>query len=489
MPDATGDLSSPADLLLFSVERELHFFEQFLLRKEVAVPQPGQAALARILQSVSRQARQAMRQEMADLGDDPQPEDKQALALRYHQFLVDLQQSYLDYLRETDQSFSPPEIRLAITNVLGRVASGCKLVMNPCADPVPNISWSVNLEQYLCSLLIPDYSAPTPESSEEAVFVFLSYPQLHARDVFFQTIVISHEILHLRDHVRGLSQQLAGQINLAGADFSALVEDLRSQRILAATPSLPPITFGERFEEEQLKAFISAKWSEIMLNWLREVISDLLAVRLFGPCYIVAFSNHSLLSGVLAKHSDTHPSSRLRLELILAELRDMKYGRQQSGVLAVPTRQIQGIRGLLARPTPTTANLLIHQTAERYLRKARRQITELTRQEVGAETYLSSLFKQEVSSLIELLDIGVPPGELLDCSARTAHPAGLPAILNVAYVFQASHLTGFFDFVDAATPESRIESLSKLDELLLKALELSEVSLAWAAAEQPDSTA
>lgn len=479
-----GPLVDPLDLLLSNAEKDLHSFEQVLLRKEVAVPQDGQKALAKILQKVSQSARQAIREEASALGLNPQSDDKEALARRYQQFCVDLQELFLDYLRETDQAFFAPEIRWAIARVLKEMVPACKVVLRPCSQPVPRIQVFLNLERDLCRILFPEDPERLAGAADSPLFVFLSYPQIHARNPFFQTIIMSHEILHLRDEVRGLSRQLAGQVELKSVDFDALLQDLKRQPMLDATPSLPPVTIGERFGEDELRASISERWAKIISNWLAEITADLLAVRLFGPCYAVALADHSLANGVIDRDSDTHPCSRLRIGLILEELKQMGYGRHTTGVLGIASAQIRSIRELLAARPRRGANLLIYEKAKDYVHKARQRISERVRDDVGVDAYQAPAFHQEVGKLTELLEMGVPPGELLDLRAKTAEPAALRAIFNVAYTFQASRLDVLFDLLGAKTPESRIDSRSKLDELLLKAVELSEVSHAWKTAEK-----
>lgn len=54
-------------------------------------------------------------------------------------------------------------------------------------------------------------------------FIFLSFPKIHSRNILLHTITLSHEMLHLRDHILGITSELLGKIRVSAEDIMPLV--------------------------------------------------------------------------------------------------------------------------------------------------------------------------------------------------------------------------------------------------------------------------
>lgn len=61
---------------------------------------------------------------------------------------------------------------------------------------------------------------------------------------------------------------------------------------------------------------------KILKKWIKEIVADLISLRIIGPAYMMSFMFFNLLSGNLESFSNTHPSPKYRLLLMESKLKD-----------------------------------------------------------------------------------------------------------------------------------------------------------------------
>jgi hypothetical protein len=468
---------SPVEQLLLNTEKELLSLEELLFAKSARASQGGQQALANALQRLCQQARTALRdaRESLDLTPPVDETDIEALARTYLKFADDVQTKFLRYFTESDQAFFPPEIRWAIHRLITEIDSTVhfELILHPADNKTLLTRMILGLERLASGLFAPGSVPPT----DDRFWVMISYPQVHARNPFYHALILSHEALHVRDEIKGVSAHLAGNFNLLPKDADEIVESLKKRPVLPATSLLPPVTLGERVTEAQLRAEAGGRWGTIIASWLSEIVTDLMAVRLFGPSFLIAFAHHELARGMMATHSESHPCSLLRIEFMLGELGNMGYlGKGLKKPLRGMKKELAAIRRLIVGSKSQGQPLEIK--AEQYIRAQKAQIATAAQTEVPG-AYSADVFAVDVPDLLDLLAAGVPPGQIRDRATGDLREAGLAALLNAAFVFQSSQMGDLWSLVQANDNDARTRARLKLDELLLKAIELNEVALAW----------
>ncbi len=452
--------------------------EGVLQSKEVAVPQRGQKELIESLLRVCGWIRYAFRAERSERAR-ASADVLIKLGELYRILIGEVQREFLPYLMETDEAYCPPEVGLAVERLVRRIEADSVVLLHPSESRIPEIRPVRDLELWFLEQLRPYApSDAAPAEKQGRLFVFLSYPQVMARSPLIHTIVLSHEIEHLEDWNRGLSAELSSAMDLTPKDFEALVQDLKSRPMFGKGGTLPPVTFGERFTEEELAAGLAHRWTEVRDNWLAEIVSDLLAVRNFGPAYFFALGLWSLPVGVMYRHSDSHPCSRLRLRLMAHELRSMGLTHYSAGALGTARAHFDQWNALLEDPQPTKGEF-IHQLAEWYVDHASRRIREAVRAASPAGSGLTGAGKDDIAYAVRLLRHGVPPAEILQPFSRSLRACGLAAIFNAYFIFQSAHLGDLYELLGAKSDKERREALVKLDKLVLKAVEGSEVKRVW----------
>jgi hypothetical protein len=452
--------------------------EGVLQSKEVAVPQRGQKELIKSLLRICGWVRHAFRAERADQ-PGTSPEALIKLGEFYRLLIGDVQSKFLPYLMETDEAYCPPEVGMAVGRLVRRIDTNSVVVLHPSESGILEI-WAVaDLEARFLRQL-GAYAPPdaAPAGEEPRLFIFLSYPQVMAHSPLIHTIVLSHEIEHLEDWNTDLSAGLSSTMDLSSKDFEELVEDFGKLPIGGERGALPPLTVGELYGLDWIRARVGEMWSKLSDKWLAEIVSDLLAVRNFGPAYFFALGLWSLPAGVMYRHSDSHPCSRLRLGLMAQELRSMGLTYYSAGALGTARAHFDQWKTLLEGPQPTQVEL-IHQVAEQYVRRAFPRIREAVRAASGAAAGLTMDKKDDIEYAVDLLKHGAPPAEVLEPSGHTLRPCPLAAIFNAYFIFQSAHLGDLYQLLDANTDEEKREALVKLDKLVLKAVEGSEVKRMW----------
>ncbi len=79
----------------------------------------------------------------------------------------------------------------------------------------------------------------------------------------------------------------------------------------------------------------------ILKNWAKEIISDILSIRVIGPSYLYSFIFYNLLISDLDAFSNTHPSPNCRIEIMLSALEQEKFELKQVKSLYYIIRQRQ----------------------------------------------------------------------------------------------------------------------------------------------------
>jgi len=452
--------------------------EDVLQSKEVAVPQRGQKELIKSLRRVCGWIRYAFRAERSHLAGASAGR-LMILGSRYRLLIEEVQTEYLPYLVETDEAYCPPEVGMAVDRLVERIDANSVVILHPSESGIPKIRAERDLEaRYLRQLGKYAPLGAAPGDEKPRLFIFLSYPQVMARSPLIHTIILSHEIEHLDDWKKGLSAELSSGMDLTSKDLKELVEDLGKLRIGGERGALPPLTVGELFEQARIEALVGERWIQVRANWLAEIVSDLLAVRNFGPAYFFALGLWSLQVDAMYAHSDSHPSSRLRLSLMAEELRSMGLTYYSAGALGTARAHFDQWNTLLENSQPTDVKL-IHHVAQQHVRRAFPRIREAVRAASGAATGLTMDKKDDIEYAVGLLRHGAPPAEVLEPSGRTLRPCPLAAIFNAYFIFQSAHLDYLYQLLDANTDEEKREALVKLDKLVLKAVEGSEVKRMW----------
>ena len=268
-----------------------------------------------------------------------------------------------------------------------------------------------------------------------------------ARDDVLLHAILAHELGHFVDEYADLYGQVLNVAGLPlfqmtktriasglGLDLSATSDSLLATRILA-----------------------------IFDNWLRELISDLVGVRLLGPAFALAAVELSDVNEEPGQGSTTHPPSSMRLHLIQSELDSLGWLKAvlEPRLLWETRSPHVGMPIDPAWPFEVRAFELIAQEVQLYIPACQQVI----RNPPGIPQTSSVEYLSDEPEMRELLTGTIPPGEKLNAD-RSVTAYAPDEIINACWLFWAEGTPNW----STMTP---YENRLVLGRLMLKALEIS----------------
>jgi hypothetical protein len=208
-------------------------------------------------------------------------------------------------------------------------------------------------------------------------------------------------------------------------------------------------------------------------DWIEELFADAVGVCLFGPAFVFAFIEVLVPLGPLERAS-SHPPSATRLVSMKSLLEDPVLG--QAAVVAGPSREVldaamghaaeamKQVPGQRAAKSESMLLGLVHELVEGVAADVRRAAIKRCR----TVLYTGHDLARDLARFREpLVKLGVPP--IGDASS----PATLASIFNVGQT------VAFEDLDTLYRGETRSEQERRLDDLMLKAIELGEYQVRW----------
>jgi|GEM_PF-1461361 len=397
------------------------------------------------------------------------------LCATYNKHLQSLGKKILDFIPLLDPYAQPFELIEPIKEFIRGFEPSFALILRSYSEDTYELNAIQDL--YISYLNIFSPYVPDEYRSFDVApkwFIFLSFPRIHSRDVLRHVITVSHEMLHLRDHVQGITGNLLNEIQISLDDIQPLVEQIRSVQVPRESSSQPPLTMEDFFTLHEIKRGTKEFCSKILENWLSEIVADLLATRIFGPAYFFSLAHLSLSLGIMDQHAESHPSSRLRLRMMLEVLGGLEYMNQRrtDQVTYSELKKWHGYLSDAVSPISIPSGIESHcSIAENKLLETKTTVMTKVEEVTEGEAYNADIFRNKVPKLVELLKNGISPAEIKE--ERNFKPADLPSILNAGYIFFLAYL-------------NRIQSIlgdygdnhvfvSKLNELLLHAIQASTI--------------
>jgi hypothetical protein len=447
--------NNPSNRFIKETLHKAHSFETLLTRIKARTPQHGTKSLLDTAKAVSSNIRTSLK---IELKANKHLSDEQIFELctRRNLLLDSIHQTVFDVIQPTEYTLYPIGIIAAAEILIKDFVQNFALILNPYSGNTYKINAHPHLLDFYRDLLSPYIKRKSKEENKLPDWiVILSYPAVQSTNILLHTIMVGHEVIHLKDYVSQISSPLitTGQVKI-------VKKNVRSE-----AKRLNDMEPAKLFQDTQ----------PVLSSWLSEIIADLIAIRTFGPAYLFSFLSLSIALGVMDKYSDLHPSSRTRIILMLDELRNLGYMR--------PRKTTQRITEELKYWTNYTNSQTIrpngaHYVALNSIMRARKRIKTKVRSATTGLEYGIDDFQKEVPNLLKYLKNGVPPSEIVDISFRSSKPATLAGILNAGVYL---HLEGMKEIREllAVEKEPDMEAMTKFNELLSRSIEISIALKEW----------
>lgn len=241
-------------------------------------------------------------------------------------------------------------------------------------------------------------------------------------------------------------------------DCHGLLEKIMKKEVFSKLLLNLPNNFNSKEDELERVSLVEQTLKKIK-NWIISISSDLLAIHTFGPSYLFAFFKHIFYTGT---YKFTAPLKN-RLKVMLEEIKNLEYTKniQISKEIEKFEKHIEDEAGC------TNSEL----TITFIIPKIKEEIRKLT---IGKQ-YTLQIFEEEVPFLISLILNFIPPNEILDFRNKTSRPANIISILNAGWLLTTTQIDKVYQMLNAKTLEEKSQVNIKLNRLIQKAIELSEI--------------
>ncbi|MEM2134312.1 MAG: hypothetical protein Q6366_010600 [Candidatus Freyarchaeota archaeon] len=209
-------------------------------------------------------------------------------------------------------------------------------------------------------------------------------------------------------------------------------------------------------KQEIEKVRIAEQSLKKIKNWITTVASDLLSTHIFGPSYMFSFFKYTFNTN----NQESEVPLKSRLKIIIEEMKQLNY-----------TRNVEIGKEIEKIEKYTIDDSLANKEALSLISKIKEEIKKITE----GKRYTLELFEEEVPFLISSISNLIPPNEILDFKRKTSHPAKIISILNASWLLKLSHINEVYKLLNAKTSKEKSQVDIKLDSLIQKSIELSEI--------------
>lgn len=475
-----ADVASPSTLnWMHHPQSHLHLREVFqkisnieeAVRSARAVTRAS--GLQKYLETIDRIAgllEQALRSETNAVTGDV---DIEEIASRYDLAVRDLHRDAFELTSTELVHFYPSELLPAIAHEVSRSGVSASLVLHPYEGNSYETRIFQSLDTEYLDFISPEGAGETAGEDEPDWFVFFSYPKSEAKNVLLHLIMLSHEVMHLREIRHKLVDQVISdiQVTIETQAVQDAVQQIASAPVDQSDALLIPRTVGELYKLEHLQSLVVAESNAVIASWLREIVCDMLATRLYGPAYLCAFTSLSRTLGIFNSFSNSHPSSYFRVRFILQELANLGYATK-SFKFSHYRELITYWKGRL-KAEETEPAISVHRIAREKILESVDAIRKTVRKDSAGHELRMKDLNGELEGLLAYLRHGIPPGQVLMPTGEFSK-VRFSAIMNAAWYFYISEIDTMATLISASAEPSEPRPLTKLNELAFKALDVSQ---------------
>jgi hypothetical protein len=164
---------------------------------------------------------------------------------------------------------------------------------------------------------------------------FLVYPIVERESALHQ-VVLAHELAHLVDELHDIHSKLLTGV-LDKDSFNAFVEEVEQR------------TAAKSLTHEDIENRCYQQCSAVLDSWLREIVSDILAVHALGPAYFFSFLEFFANAAYPDEPDADHPAPSYRGAILVRELDHLGFLGDPGPV----QRELSAILGEMERSAKT----------------------------------------------------------------------------------------------------------------------------------------
>lgn len=399
------------------------------------------------------EARQALRyrwKRLEPLEESSRESLRRTMCDDFAAVLIELSATLLPALEGTRSNGVPIELEPVLTRLVGQASggSGGRVVLYASEHLNYSIERHRDPMTVLAKELSPGSGKPEPTGDP---FLFLRIPRIERDTGTLHTVIMGHELGHLRDWTHGLSQLL------------------------------PPISVPANWLDEVGSIKIDylgefQRFKYVAAAWAGEIVADIVAAVMFGPASLQALSELVGTLGLWTADSATHPGTDRRAAIIHRLLLQSEFGDipeisylldhfETESTTAID-RPVQVDGSPYPEADQAAWELLKGKLAA--LQKACERVIDMNERFTAADWALVEAGELKLS-------MGQPCGERIDETGQPVAESDA-VILNAAYLHRLKSSRGLGGVLGLDTLDPVQASLvgAVLDGLVLKSFEVAE---------------
>lgn len=303
-------------------------------------------------------------------------------------------------------------------------------------------------------------------------FAVIGFPLVQKENVLLNSL-IAHEIGHFINEEKQIVEGLMEKVSIDVKKVEEIAKEWSEW-----PGEIEPIELTRFIEFARIQAEIHRMATIWISNWLKELVSDVLAFHLIGPTYLFALANFLLTLIGVDEESGDYPPPRMRIKLLLDEFDEIGYSRtllcikKDNTIKEIAkkfvdiTEDLGNFLSEIEEEERDKLSILVHDVIVKVIPELRKNVLNV----IENRGYTSKRFFKEVFSLIPTLDSFVPPAEI-----SSEKPAPPLSILNAGMLYEMLFIKNFYKILKASTPMNKLYARHKLHQLTSKALELSNI--------------
>jgi hypothetical protein len=392
--------------------------------------------------------------------------DAAELEIRVHRItqLIPYLHLILGYINGSDTSCTPTPLIAQLRRFANSVLPSSEVIVSA----VMELNYSIQeVGNNIRSLFQDTPLQVCCESLPPFLFV-ITIPRVESNYVLLHCI-LSHELGHGLYSRYQLEGKILQKIKVDQDAVKRIVSEAASSAIEDGKTGIPPLI------EVAMRELVTRHIVNTTTRWAHELCSDAFGLLLFGPSFYFAFIHFTLGFLPLDRASSSHPPPRIRLRLMSRMLNDL----YPNAIFNSTIQNFISFWASLSAQSVLYRDKLIQIAGDAI---ATDDVLNCIAQEVisclmDSETYSPEKYKNDIETFGELLVGLIPPGECGDFGSEK--PASITTIMNVGWYVYLSRLQAFSDNLAEGEKTSERRIQIKLQDLLLKAFEISEIRQSW----------
>ncbi len=316
-------------------------------------------------------------------------------------------------------------------------------------------------------------------------FVFFSFHRIESRNAL-RHCMLFHELGHFVEFVSEAYKQLITPD--MDVDISQVAK-LAVKEKEDLTALLSPQAQLELFHDESMAKQFSERFLDRLNKWTVEIFADICAARMLGLSYLFTLFECAIITEGMERmshFSDTHPSTLFRLQLLEEFLRDKLEldveGLKNKDVAAIVTNIHEYVDAKYSPPTEDNFTLVCDT-----IRKNRHLIWAAALSIDTITDYKTPTYEDHTETIVSrYLLQGTAPIESYHKSSDSFIPWPVVSILGAGWVVYLTKLSELCDEHTVSSEEDKHKLTTNQLELLLTAVEASEILASTLSLEESD---